>query len=242
VPWFQPVVELAGGRLVGFEALARWTHGGEVLLPDDFLPVAGRAGMMPELTRQMLSRSVHQLLIWRRLPGHEHLTMAVNVPPSLIIDSTFPACVAAVLNAYPLEPGALIVEITEEALLTDLAMAATVAHRLRAMGVRLALDDFGAGYSSLMHLHRLPLDTLKLDRSFVQSVDTDPDGRRLLRGLVTLCRDLDLDVVAEGIERPSQLQALTEMGCRLGQGNLIGRPAPMSSHESLLSPSAGTDL
>ena len=235
VPWYQPVIDLPSGRLVGFEALARWTHGGEVLLPNDFLPVAGRAGMMPELTRQVLTRSVRQLLIWRRLPGHEHLTMAVNVPPSLIIDSTFPACVAEVLTEYPLEPGALFVEITEEALLTDLAMAATVAHRLRAMRMRLALDDFGAGYSSLMHLHRLPLDTLKLDRSFVQSVDTDADGRRLLRGLVTLCRDLGLDVVAEGIERPSQLQALREMGCGLGQGNLIGRPAPVSNYETLLS-------
>jgi EAL domain-containing protein (putative c-di-GMP-specific phosphodiesterase class I) len=92
-----------------------------------------------------------------------------------------------------------------------------------------------------MHLHRLPLDTLKLDRSFVQSVDTDADGRRLLRGLVTLCRDLGLDVVAEGIERPSQLQALRDMGCGLGQGNLIGRPAPVTSYETLLTPSAGTE-
>ncbi len=164
--------------------------------------------------------------------------MAVNVPPSLIIDSDFPACVAEVLTQFPIEPGGLIVEITEEALLTDLAMAATVAHRLRAMGVRLALDDFGAGYSSLMHLHRLPLDTLKLDRSFVQSVDTDADGRRLLRGLVTLCRDLELDVVAEGIERPSQLQALRDMGCKLGQGHLIGRPAGVSSYQNLLSRTA----
>jgi EAL domain-containing protein (putative c-di-GMP-specific phosphodiesterase class I) len=188
---------------------------------------------MPALTDHMLRTACAQLVEWTGRPGLGHLRMAVNVPPAQIIDTSFPATVRDVIETYDVPVGGLVVEITEEALLTDLDTAVRVADRLRSLGVLLSLDDFGVGYSSLAHLHRLPLDKLKLDRSFVQNVDTDPDLRRLLSGLLALSRDLGLTVVAEGIERPAQTRVLRDLGCTIGQGFLFAPAAAPTVCERL---------
>ena len=230
---YQPIVELANGSLHGFEALARWKRGDQSVQPAVFLPVAARAGLMPALTDHMLRTASAQLVEWTARPGLGHLRMAVNVPPSQIIDPTFPDTVRAVIENYDVPVGGLVVEITEEALLTDLDTAVGVADKLRSLGVLLSLDDFGVGYSSLAHLHRLPLDKLKLDRAFVQNVDTDPELRRLLSGLLALSRDLGLTVVAEGIERSAQVRVLRDLGCTIGQGFLFAPAAAPTACERL---------
>ncbi len=220
LPYYQPIVELEPGRLHGFEALARWRRGHDVISPGVFLPVAQRAGLMPALTAHMLRAAGAQLAEWTSRPGLGHLRVAVNVSPEQLVDPQFPEVVLGVLDEFDVPVGGLVIEITEEVLLTDLPAAVRAAQTLRGLGVLICLDDFGVGYSSLAHLHRLPLDKLKLDQSFVQNVESDAHLRRLLRGLLALGRDLGLDVVAEGIECAGQARVLRDLGCPMGQGLL----------------------
>jgi diguanylate cyclase len=234
LPYYQPIVELEPGRLHGFEALARWRRGMDVVSPEVFLPVAQRAGLMPALTAHMLRAAAAQLVGWTSRPGLGHLRVAVNVSPEQLVDPQFPDVVRAVLDEFDVPVGALVIEITEEVLLSDLEAAIRAAQTLRSLGVLICLDDFGVGYSSLAHLHRLPLDKLKLDQSFVQHVETDASLRRLLGGLFALSRDLGLDVVAEGIERPGQARALRDLGCPMGQGLLYSGPVEPLSCEPIL--------
>jgi len=221
LPYYQPIIELEPGRLHGFEALARWQRGGEVVEPAVFLPVAQRGGLMPALTAHMLRRASAQLVDWTSRPGLGHLRVAVNVSPEQLVDPQFPEVVRGILEEFDVPAGALEIEITEEALLGDLDAAVRAAQTLRALGVPVCLDDFGVGYSSLAHLHRLPLDKLKLDQSFVKNVETDASLRCVLKGLLAMSLDLGLGVVAEGIECPGQARVLRDLGCPQGQGLLF---------------------
>ncbi len=221
---YQPIVRIDSGDIVGLEALARWSHEGVAVSPTDFIPLAGRSGQLEALTSLMLGRACAELAGWNHHLGHQNLGLAVNIPPVLAADSTFPARVAAVLTRHGLRPGQLVLEITEEALLSDLGAARRVATRLHDLGVRLCLDDFGTGYSSLLHLQQIPLDTLKIDRGFVADIDTDLAARRLIEGIVSLAAGLGLDVVAEGVERVTQADILRHLGCRYAQGYLYARP------------------
>ena len=224
---YQPIVALADQELYAFEALARWPRPGGSVEPATFLPVLARAGMTPYLTRHMLNTVAGQLVAWGPVPGAR---IAVNVSPLEIIDPGFPALIESLLDTFALPWGSLLIEITEEALLRDTQAASTTATALRELGVAVSLDDFGAGYASLAHLHRLPLDHLKLDRAFVATVDIDPDLRILLRGVLHLAQDLHLTVIAEGIERPDQARALHDLGCPLGQGYLFSPARPAAEH------------
>lgn len=233
-PHYQPIVLLGSGQIIAFEALARWPRGGGFMEPATFLPVAARAGMMPSLTLHMLRMVCAQLTDWTSRPGLGHLRVAVNVSPAQIIDRRFTDTMLGLLHDYDVPVGGLAVEITEEALLADLDAAVEVANRLRQVGVLLCLDDFGTGYASLAHLHRLPLDMLKLDRAFVGAVDAEPDLRRLLSGVLSLGRDLGLTVVAEGVEREAQARVLHELGCERAQGFLFSPPVDARAAEDLL--------
>jgi len=150
----------------------------------------------------------------------------VNVSAECISDKDLLTRVASCLDRYALAPHQLTLEVTEVALLADAASAAVVARLLRDLDVRLALDDFGSGYSSLLRLKTLPLQSIKIDRRFIGDVDTNPDSRRFLRALLNLSRDLELAMVVEGVERQSQADALRALGCTYAQGHLYGRPAP----------------
>jgi len=223
---FQPLVYLETGQLLGFEALARWQHAGRSVPPDQFIPIAQRAGLMPALTDLVLEEACRQLAEWSAALGHRRLRVGVNVPPALFTDAQLPDRVAACVQRYDLETDQLVLEITEEALIEDPEAAASVAHRLRGLGVRISLDDFGRGYSSLVHLQRIPLQSLKIDRAFIRNVDTEPSAARFAGALIRLATDLGLDVVAEGIERSEQADVLRAAGGRFGQGYLYGRPLP----------------
>lgn len=234
IPHFQPLVELDSGRIRAFEALARWPQGGQATGPDVFVPVAARAGLLPELATLMLRSATVQLLAWRARPDLSHLQVAVNVAPNQIADPTFPALVDRVLDEVGLPASGLVLEITEESLLDDQDGAARVISALRRLGVTVWLDDFGAGYSSLALLHRLPLQGIKLDKTLVCDIEVEPHLRRLVAGLVSLGGDLGLEVIAEGIQHWAQERTLRHLGCTLGQGFLFAPAATGAECEPLL--------
>jgi diguanylate cyclase (GGDEF)-like protein len=226
VPYYQPIVDLERGRVWAVETLARWRQGDHVVVPEEFLPVVHRAGLLPELTGHMLNSATEDLAGWCRQGLSSAVRVAVNVSPSQITEEAFVGQVTRALDRSGLPPGNLILELTEEALLDDLDAAAAVLRSLQALGVQIWLDDFGAGYSSVSRLHRLPLDAVKLDKALVHTLERDPSLRRLVAGVIALGHDLDLPVVAEGIQNRSQARTLRDLGCRFGQGFLFSVPVP----------------
>jgi PAS domain S-box-containing protein len=221
-PSFQPIVELRTGQLVGFEILARWRHGklGSIA-PDNFIPVIEKCGLINKLTKLILEKSFAAA---RMVP--RSLTLAVNLSPGQLLDFTVPALLetAAEQAGFPLSR--LVIEITEGALVNDLARARAVALELKSLRCQLALDDFGTGYSSLKHLQALPFDRLKLDISFVSAMTQEQESRKLVAAIVGLGQSLGLTTVAEGVETKEQASMLIWHGCDEGQGWLYGRPAP----------------
>jgi diguanylate cyclase len=223
---YQPVVELATGHTIGVEALARWHHDGRDVGPDVFIPIAARSGLAAPLTAHMLDVACAQAARWSTVPGGEGLQVSVNVSPHALGDPGLPDQVDRVLTAHGLGPGRLALEITEDALLRNPATAAGVAHQLRELGVVLSLDDFGVGYSSLLHLRQIPLHSVKIDRGFAGDIDTNPDTEHFMRAVLSLGRDLGLRVVVEGVERTEQVDVLRRIGATHAQGFLFGRPVP----------------
>ncbi len=223
---YQPIVDLRAGVAVGFEALARWSHEGRSIGPDVFVPIAARSGLTGALTEHVLDVACGQVARWSTQLGHRRLRVSVNVSPHSIGDPALPDQVAAHLQRHGLGPGQLALEITEDALLHDLPVATAVAHRLRELGVVLSLDDFGAGYSSLLHLRQIPLHSVKIDRGFAGDIDANPETERFMRALLALGRDLGLRVVVEGVERRGQVDVLRRIGCTHAQGHVFGRPVP----------------
>jgi diguanylate cyclase (GGDEF)-like protein/PAS domain S-box-containing protein len=223
---YQPIYELKTARLVGFEALARWHHP-ELgpIGPDRFVPVAEESGLIVAMTTFMLHQACRQLREWHALdPAFGALSVQVNLSSR---DLAQPGLVERVLQALAdggVLPRHLSLELTEDILMKNIEVAVPQLERLRALGVRLAVDDFGTGSSSLAHLSRLPVDSLKVDRSFVGRLSRDSKDAAVVRGIVQLGRSLGTEVVAEGIETPSQFDQLREMGCDRGQGFLMARP------------------
>ena len=220
---YQPVVELAEGRLWGAEALLRWHSPtlGEVP-PQRFIPVAEETGLILPIGSWVLEEAARRLLAWRR--RHPGLHLSVNVSAQQLLDEGLVRALDRPPVRRALEEGGLALEITESSLIGNLDRAAEVLAGLRRRGLAVYLDDFGTGYSSLAYLDRLPVDLLKIDRSFIPAVARGHDS--LVRGILGLAQALDLPVVAEGIETEDQRRALTRLGCRLGQGYGLGRPMP----------------
>jgi EAL domain-containing protein (putative c-di-GMP-specific phosphodiesterase class I) len=223
---FQPVVDARTGFVVGCEALARWQHGGVAVPPDRFVPLLDRLGLSAALTTFVLERSCAQLARWSAALGHDRLHVAVNVSPAELSDPGLPERVLGVLVRHGLRPAQLVLEITESGLAHRPDTAQDVVRRLRAGGVGIALDDFGTGWSTLAQLAAMPLDTVKLDRLFLAEVDHDERAERFLQGLLELTRHLGLRTIAEGVERPGQLEVLRRHGCDLVQGHLVCRAVP----------------
>jgi diguanylate cyclase (GGDEF)-like protein len=219
---YQPVVDLRSRSVVGVEALARWRHEGHLLPPTDWVPVAEASGAIGTIGRSVLRDACAATLL---LPAD--LGVAVNVSARQLAPS-FAAVVDEALSGG-LAPERLTLELTESALVEDPVMVADLLANLRRRGVRIAIDDFGTGFSSLSQLVSLPIDILKIDRSFVAAI-TDTDGYAVAATIVALARSLDLDIVAEGIETPQQADLLQQMGCTYAQGYLFGRPGPLADH------------
>ena len=233
VPYFQPKLDVASGRIVGAEALARWNHPEHgLLLPDAFLSLIEKAGLMRLLTTRVLERAVAQAVAWR--DAGTPIDVAVNIDMRALVDHTFPAQVGAILEAQGLPGELLTLEITETSLMADPVRAREIAEELAALGVRLSIDDFGTGYSSLGYLTALPLSELKIDRSFVQRMADSATDMTIVRTIVDLGESLDLSVVAEGIESPATRELLVDIGCRHAQGNELGRPLPAAALSELL--------
>jgi diguanylate cyclase (GGDEF)-like protein/PAS domain S-box-containing protein len=234
---YQPVVELATGRVVGVEALLRWQHPTRGLVsPLDFIGVAEESGLIVPVGRWVLSEACRQVARWQRTTGLP-LRLSVNLSARQLQAPRLAEFVARTLRSTGVRPNDLVLEITESILVDDAERTIAKLHLLRELGVKLAIDDFGTGYSSLNYLRRLPVDVLKIDRSFVQGIGTESELAALTGAIVGIGRDLGLDTVAEGIEEPAQLEALRAMGCVLGQGFLFARPLPADELAELLAPS-----
>ncbi|MGH2456961.1 MAG: EAL domain-containing protein, partial [Candidatus Limnocylindria bacterium] len=193
--------------------------------PSEFVPLAEETGLMVPLGHWILAEACRQAAEWRRMPVDAAFDVAVNVSSRQLQDPGFAAGVAAALARSDLPASALVLELTESALLDEGDPTSASIDQVKALGVQIALDDFGTGYSSLSHLRRFPIDILKIDRSFVADIDSEEEGERaLVRSIIRLAHSLKLDTVAEGVERPAQLSRLRALGARLGQGFLFARP------------------
>ncbi|MEU7803111.1 bifunctional diguanylate cyclase/phosphodiesterase [Micromonospora arborensis] len=222
---FQPIVDLGTGEVTSAEALARWRHPTHGMIdPLRFLEAVERSGLLPAFAEAILDQALIAAANWRDA-GFD-VPVAVNVSPRSLLDARFPGSVLARLRAHDLPPDRLVLELTETLTLSQLDVVDRVLSRLRDEGVRLALDDFGTGYSSLSLLSRIPVHELKIDRSFVTTMESSAEAAAVIRSTLDLGRSLNLDVVAEGVESEPQRRALWELGCVAGQGHLFARPVP----------------
>jgi EAL domain-containing protein (putative c-di-GMP-specific phosphodiesterase class I) len=231
---YQPTVDLLTGEIVGFEALVRWHHPTRgVVAPFDFIGIAETTGLIVPLGRWVLAEACRQAVAWGAGTGRR-LKMAVNVSVRQFEDCDLAAMVSDVLAETGMPVDQLCLEMTESVLLTDTDENLTQLLRLKSLGVTLAMDDFGTGYSSLAYLRRFPMDTLKIDRSFVDRLGGDSEDVALVRTIVRLGQSLGMSTVAEGIEDAAQLDALQELGCDLAQGYFLSRPVPAAEAGRLL--------
>ena len=234
VRW-HPVAELRTGRVVGLEALVRWQHPrrGE-LLPGTFVGLAEETGLIVPLGAEVLSQACRALRRWQDLVPSGQLSASVNISPVQLQVDDLVATVREVLRDSGVPPASLVLELTEDVLLRDVDQAVAVLQELPCLGVRLAVDDFGAGYSSLSYLKRLPVEVVKLDRSLLADADTDPSALALLDAVVALTRRLGLRAVAEGVETYAQWSLLQRLDCPLAQGYLLAEPLPAEDVPALL--------
>ena len=240
---FQPVVDLGDGRLVAFEALARWNHPVTGLTgPAAFIDVAEETDLIVRLGEVILDQSCHQVSRWRRTIA-PNLRIAVNVSPRQLRDFGFVKTVRMILDRYDLPAEALEIEITEGMMVGDTSQGIGALRELAEAGVRLAIDDFGTGYSSFSYLRLLPVTSLKIDQSFVAELNvpkTLESGTTIIRGIISMARGLGLEVIAEGIESQAQLELLRAEGCHFGQGYYFGRPLAAAAYST--SPQAASVL
>jgi diguanylate cyclase (GGDEF)-like protein len=220
---YQPTFDLGDGTATGFEALLRWQHPVRgVLMPSEIIPVAEQSRLIVEIGRWVLFTACTQAATWHR-EGYP-VEIAVNVSARQLDDTTFVATVADVLEVSGLDPHFLVLEITETALMRNPEKVAALLTKLKRLGLRLAIDDFGTGYSSLAYLRQFPMDTLKIDRSFITGLANSREAKAIVHSLVQLGKTLNLDIVAEGIEHTDQLEHLQAEACNHGQGFLLARP------------------
>lgn len=221
--YFQPIVSLLDGHLAGLEALVRWRHTERgLLLPDIFVPVAEETGIIVPLGLWVLEEACRQTAAWRRdYPAMDATVVHVNISGRQFGQADLVEQVTNILERTQLPARCLGLEMTETVMMDDTELAKDILTRLRSLGVQLQMDDFGTGYSSLSYLHRFPITSLKIDRSFVSEIETNEEHAKIVRLINTLARDLQLEVVAEGVETAEQLKLLREWGCQYAQGNYL---------------------
>ena len=222
---YQPKAPLQGGTISSVEALVRWNHPqlGRIG-PDGFIPFAEQTGVIKPLTEYVLETALAQCERWRR--EGLNVAVSVNVSTRNVLDHDLPSVVRALLDRFELPASVLELEITESRIVADMRRARAALEELRGMGVRIAIDDFGTGFSSLSQLQQLPVDEIKIDKSFVTRMETDRNDAVLVRSIIELGRNLGLSVTAEGVESESIRRSLHKLGCDFAQGFHIGRPVP----------------
>lgn len=229
---YQPIVRLDTGRITGLEALARWEHPERgLILPDDFIPMAEDTGLILPMGLWVLEEACRTLRRWQQRPGGERLTMAVNLSARQFTQPDLVERVSSIMRRTGVRPGTLELEITESVILQSSVPVLETLKRLKALGVALHVDDFGTGYSSLSYLHRLPLDALKIDRSFVSGADAG--SLQIVRMIVAMAKAMGVAVVTEGIETAELLGELRSLHCEYGQGFFFSRPMAREAVEAL---------
>lgn len=225
---YQPLISLKDGSLIGFEALLRWFHRERGFIsPAEFIPVAEETGQIIPITTWILKQTCAQLARWQKVsPAGRQLIMSVNISGKHLSYQSLLVDVEMALENARIAPSSLKLEITESAAMEDAEQTIRMLSHLKTLGVQLSIDDFGTGYSSLSYLHRLPVDTLKIDRSFVNAVGENGEDSEILQTIISLAKNLKLRVIAEGIETESQLGFLRAIGCDYGQGYLMSKPLP----------------
>jgi len=222
---YQPIVNQRGSRLAGVEALMRWQHQGRLVSPADFIPIAEASGLIYTMGEWAIHEALRQVRSWRD-NGVLINTVAVNIHPGHLERPSLTAAVARALEKYRLESSALELELTETGVMRDVGKAVASLQALKQIGVRLALDDFGTGYSSLAYLTQLPINTLKIDRSFVHQLNGSGQTRAVVRSITALAQALGLSTIAEGVETPEQLDSVRSLGCQEVQGFVYAQPMP----------------
>jgi EAL domain-containing protein (putative c-di-GMP-specific phosphodiesterase class I) len=222
---YQPVLELATGRMVGVEALIRWIEpDGTMVPPGDFIPVAEELGLIEAIGDWVVRELIYQAQAWREL--EIDLEMSFNLSPRQFWQPDLAARIIERINEGRIDPSKVLVEVTETSAMMDPDRAQAILEGLHRGGLRIAIDDFGTGYSSLARLRDMPVDVLKIDRSFVSGVDADPQSASIVTAFVELARGMGITTLAEGIETDGELAFLKDRGCVLGQGFLFSRPVP----------------
>ena len=238
--YYQPIIALEGGHMVGLEALMRWHHEERGFVsPVEFIGPAEESGAIVEMGRWALEEALtqnagFQALFAKAFPDLPPLFMSVNVSGRQLISLEEIDNMVGIIEAAGADPVTVKLEITETLMVEDPVHATLALERLKGYGVSLAIDDFGTGYSSLSYLHRFPLDTLKIDRSFVSNREEVAGSRRIVRSIARLAQDLEMDIVAEGIEKTEQMAMLRDLGCTYGQGYLMSKPVPKSEIDELI--------
>lgn len=218
--YYQPIIDIYKGQMVGFEALLRWQRGTELILPDEFLPVANETGLMNVLGTWVFREACRAAAEWRlEDPGLPPFYVSINVAPCQFLQPNFLDQVREIICATNVDPRSIVIELTENAAFANRARTRKILEELRAMGLRLSLDDFGTGYSSFSHLQTLPFDNIKIDRSFLTEGQSKI-SRSIIDAMLHIARAMDMNVIAEGIETQTQLDQLAEIGCSFGQGFL----------------------
>jgi predicted signal transduction protein with EAL and GGDEF domain len=231
--YVQPKAEAVTGDVVGVEALARWQHPRHgLIMPDEFIPIAERNGLIAALTTEILRHAIGAATSWRTagIPA----AISVNLSPRGLVGTELAGQLATLLAQQRADPAMLTLELTESSMMTDPAGVAALMAELHQMGIRLSIDDFGTGYSSLSSLRSLPLDEIKIDKSFVLGLDTSSDDETIIRSIIDLGVNLGLDVVAEGVENDQVWRTLTRIGCTQIQGYYLTRPIPVDDFPAWL--------
>jgi EAL domain-containing protein (putative c-di-GMP-specific phosphodiesterase class I) len=225
--YYQPVADLKTGRIVWFEALVRWKHATRGLLsPDKFLPLADETGLIIEIDRLVMRKAVQQLVLWQsQFPNDPQLGVSVNISGKHITQTDFVEYIVQTLQEAGLSASSLNLEITENAVMGNYEIILEVLDKLKTQGIQVQIDDFGVGYSSLNYLSHNSIKVLKIDRSFVGKITTDPDYLKIVQAIIRLTHGLGLTVVAEGVETKEQLAQLNILDCEYIQGKLISMPA-----------------
>ena len=234
--YYQPIISLDNKKIVGFEALLRWQHPEQGLIsPAKFLPIAEEIGLIVAIGEWILHSACQQMVLWQsQIPTASQLKMSVNLSVKQLQDPIFLEIVKRVLTQTGLEGKSLQLELTESMLMKNLKALSTLLWQLKEEDIELSIDDFGTGYSSLSYLHRLPIDNLKIDRSFIKSIGKEKDGRNIVATIINLAHQMEMTTIAEGIESPKQLDRLQFLGCEKVQGYLFSRPVPSDQATALL--------
>ena len=223
---YQPIIDLNTRRMAGFEALARWNHPTRgILSPAEFIPVAEESGMIHKIGEWILWEACRELAdLQKRFPAEPPLKMSINISARQFAQENLADLVEGILNNVDIAPQSLAIEITESMLMENIDVSISTMHRLRRLGVDIHIDDFGTGYSSLSYLQSLPIDAIKIDRSFINKLTAKGENQEILQAIMSLAKSLNFDVIAEGVELDHQMEQMKGLKCRLGQGYLFSKP------------------